>query len=152
MSIVVPGSKPSRVVALSTQSLPDLSGPTTAGSTVYMLLTKAWTGHHNALSACDHWVVLRFYKKYRLSHPENHLFPLSKKNIFWIKVSKNNFISFCKQKHRPWVLSQMPASWMDTPSFTHAMFTSGRSTLIYWSWLRSGTIQQCQQQCICFQQ
>ena len=31
-----------------------------------------------------------FWPKYRLGHPENHLFLLSKKNVFRIKVSKKN--------------------------------------------------------------
>ena len=40
--------------------------------------------------------MLAFQPKYRLGHPENYLFSLSKKYIFWIEVSKKHFIKFEK--------------------------------------------------------
>ena len=43
--------------------------------------------------------VLLFDPKYRVCHPENYLFLLSKKNIFWVKVSQKKMIWFWKQKH-----------------------------------------------------
>ena len=47
--------------------------------------------------------VLPFQPNYRLGHPENYLFSLSKKNIFWIKVSENKIRYFWKRKH--WCLT-----------------------------------------------
>ena len=35
-----------------------------------------------------------FLAEYQLGHPENYLFLLSKKSIFWIKVSNKYFIKF----------------------------------------------------------
>ena len=43
--------------------------------------------------------VLLSQPQYRLRHPGNSLFLLSKKNLFWIKVSRKYIIWFWKQKH-----------------------------------------------------
>ena len=56
-------------------------------------------GHQTACWFIYWATVLLFKAKYRIRHPENYLFLLSKKYIFWIKASKKHVVWFKKQKH-----------------------------------------------------
>ena len=49
--------------------------------------------------------VLPFQPKYRLAHPKTYLFSLSKKKLFWMKVSQKTFYLILKKEallHHQW--------------------------------------------------
>ena len=72
------------------------------GATSPRLRMTAWYGlssssptdvpSHPQTTFCRSPTSFLFQMKYRLAHPENYFFALSKKNIFWIKVSKKMFL------------------------------------------------------------